>query len=52
MQKQWWIILIVLGAVMAFVGLYGYGQILLWFGAAVLLAGVVGLLASRGRSRA
>jgi len=50
-QKQIWLVLIVLGAIVTFIGSFGYGQTLLWFGAAILVAGVLGALATRFSGR-
>jgi membrane protein implicated in regulation of membrane protease activity len=46
-----WLILIVVGIVLALIGFGGAGQLLVWLGVIVLVVGVVMTLASRSGSR-
>ncbi len=46
-----WIVLIIVGVVLALVGFGGVGQILIWIGLIVLVVGLVGIFLNRGRSR-
>lgn len=42
-----WIILIVIGVILAVIGFGGVGEILIWIGVIVLVAGLIGLLVGR-----
>ncbi|MFC5380943.1 hypothetical protein [Aquipuribacter nitratireducens] len=46
-----WLILIVVGVILAIVGFGGVGDILIWIGVIVLVVGLVGILIGRGRSK-
>ena len=46
-----WLLLIVLGVILAVIGFGGAGQILIWVGIVVLVAGLVMTLVSRGGTR-
>lgn len=45
-----WLLLIVLGIVLAVIGFAGVGNLLIWLGVIVLVVGLVMTFASRGRS--
>jgi hypothetical protein len=45
-----WLILIVVGVILAIVGFSGVGNILIWIGVIILVVGLVGILLGRGRS--
>ncbi|WP_336922592.1 hypothetical protein [Aquipuribacter sp. SD81] len=45
-----WLILIVVGVILAIVGFSGVAEFLIWIGVIVLVIGLVGILLGRGRS--
>ncbi|CAM3629192.1 hypothetical protein OCAE111667_19220 [Occultella aeris] len=46
-----WLLLIILGIILAIIGFAGVGQILIWIGVAVLVIGLILSLTSRRRNR-
>lgn len=46
-----WIILIVIGIILAIIGFGGVGEIFIWIGVIILVAGLIGILVGR-RGRA
>lgn len=47
-----WLILIVVGIILAIVGFSGVAEFLIWVGVVVLVIGLIGILVGRSRSRA
>lgn len=46
-----WLILIVVGIILAIVGFSGVAEFLIWVGVVVLVIGLIGILVGRSRSR-
>lgn len=46
-----WLILIVVGIVLAVVGFSGVAEFLIWVGVVVLVIGLIGIVIGRSRSR-
>ena len=46
-----WLILIVVGVILAIVGFAGVGNILIWIGVIILVVGLIGTLVGRRGSR-
>ena len=46
-----WLLLILVGVVLAVIGFGGAGQVLIWLGIIVLVVGLVMTFISRGRAR-
>lgn len=46
-----WLVLVLVGVLLVVVGIGGTGQVLIWLGVALLVAGVVMAAVSRGRGR-